>query len=166
MNYRGLALLGTALLTLIPLHACKREPKARKEAAMQSPVKVVLVPGTSIGEVRLGARADSLPSRARMQPPGATLDEIHLLVGEDGHIEDIWIEDIHTFPNELTYQGQFVPRDSTIEVLGHLFGGCEPVRGVKGGIFFNCGNGLAIGTDFSRHTLQIRVSPISTGGSR
>jgi hypothetical protein len=60
-----------------------------------------------------------------MQRPGGTLDDIHLLVGEDGHVEDIWIEDIRTFPNELTCQGKLIPQYSTIETLGHLFGGCE-----------------------------------------
>jgi len=84
MKCRGLALLGTALVALIALHACKRDPKAREEATMQPPVKVDIVPGTSIGEVKLGARADSLPSRARIERPGGTLDGIHLLVGEEG----------------------------------------------------------------------------------
>jgi hypothetical protein len=160
---RGLALLSTALAALIALHACKRTPKVREEATMQPPVKVDIIPGTSIGEVKLGARLESLPSRARIERPGGTLDGIHLLVGEQGHVDDIWIEDMHTFPNELTCQGKIVPRDSTVESLGHLFGGCEQVSGVKGGIFFNCANGLAIGTDFSRQSLQIRVKPMLTG---
>jgi hypothetical protein len=160
----GLALLGTALAALIALHACKRAPKAREEATMQPPVKVEIIPGTSMGEVKLGARVESLPSRARIERPGGTLDEIHLLVGEEGHVEDIWIENIHTFPHELTCQGKVVPRDSTVESLGHLFGGCEQVSGVKGGIFFNCGNGLTIGTDFSRQVIQIRVKQMLTGG--
>jgi hypothetical protein len=35
---------------------------------------------------------------------------------------------------------------------------------VKGGLFFNCANGLAIGTDFARQILQVRVKPMASGG--
>jgi hypothetical protein len=38
-----------------------------------------------------------------------------------------------------------------------VFGKCGRVEGVKGGIFYNCAAGVALGTDFAGAILQPRV---------
>lgn len=120
---------------------------------------VELVPNKSIGAVSLGTKAADLPKQAKVQGPGGELEGIRFLLNETGSIEDIWIDDLRTFAGILTYQGQTIPRDATVETLETLFGKCQRVPGVKGAIYYNCAAGIALGTDFSRRTLQVRVKP-------
>jgi len=125
------------------------------------PHMVEIVPRESIGEVKLGTKAKDLPSRATIQGPAGVLDEVRFLVGEDGVVEDVWIEDLRAFPHAVRCWGKTLPRDATIDSLSSLLGPCDRVAGIKGGIFYNCAAGLTLGTDFSRKTIQIRVKPIS-----
>ena len=144
------------------LQSCKRESTTTKETKVSHSRIVEIVPGKSIGDVRLGMKIGSLPARAAINRPGGTFDEIRFLIGEADVVEDVWIEDIRAFPHELRFQGKSIPPDATIEDLNALLGKCERISDIKGGIFYNCAAGLALGTDFSRKTLQIRVKPIST----
>jgi hypothetical protein len=118
---------------------------------------VEIVPGKSINGVRLGMRAKDLPTHAR------EVDGIQFLLDDSQTVVDVWIDDIRTFPRELRYQDKVIPKHATIEFLGSMWGRCERITGIKGGIFYNCAAGVAVGTDFSRSTLQIRVKPIATG---
>jgi hypothetical protein len=122
---------------------------------------VEIIPGKSIGEIAIGIKVDALPSRATISRPGGVLDGIRFLINEADEIEDVWIEDIRAFPNELRLQGKTVARTARIEDANAPWGKCERISGIKGGLFYNCAVGLAIGTDFSGKTLQIRVKPIS-----
>jgi hypothetical protein len=121
-----------------------------------------ILPGKSIGEAKLGMKVAELPSRAAIHRPAGALDDIQLLFNEGGEVEDIWIDDVHTFPHELRFQGKAIPRDATIESIQTIVGKCEQLSGIKGGIFYNCAVGLALGTNFAKKILQIRVKPIST----
>ena len=147
---------------LAALVFCKREPSAAREAKVDESRIIEIIPGQSIGEVKLGMKVNELPSRTVIHRPAGMLDDIRLLLNEAGEIADIWIEDVHTFPHKLRLRGKTIPQDASIESLRTLFGKCEPISGLKGGIFYNCAIGLALGTDFSQKTLQIRVKHIST----
>jgi len=134
----------------------------RTKGAKLTPSRTVeILPGKSIGEIRIGANIRDLPARATIRRPGGELDQIHFLVNEADEVEDVWIEDLRTFPLRIRLQGQEIPPGASIEDFEALFGKCERISGIKGGIFWNCLAGVALGTDFSRKTLQIRVKSIS-----
>jgi hypothetical protein len=141
---------------------CKREAKPITETHVTEPNAVEIVPGESIGLVKLGTKVEDMPSRTTIQRPAGILDDIHFLISEGGVVEDLWIEDLRVFPHVVRCLGKTISGDSTIESLSALLGQCDRVAGIKGGIFYNCASGLALGTDFSRKTLQIRAKPIST----
>jgi hypothetical protein len=127
------------------------------------PSRVIdIVPGKSIGDARLGMKVEELPSRAVVQRPGGSLDGVQLLISDAGEVEDIWVDDVHRFPHRLRFQGREIPRDATVDRVQGIVGKCEPISGIKGGFFYNCAVGLALGTDLSKQTLQIRVKPIAT----
>ena len=118
----------------------------------------VVAPGKSIGEVVLGASADELPEGAKLE------DEIGEYRGvrfsmTDGRVADVWIEDIRVHPAVLRFAGLEVPAKASLDELKQLFGGCEPVEGVKGGMFFNCKSGVALGCSYdgSDQFVQLRV---------
>ena len=120
---------------------------------------VELVPGTSIGELRVGAGVKDLPPRAVVAIPGGELDGIKFVLDEEDKIDDIWVEDLRTFPRQLTFKGTPIDPQASIEQLEAVFGKCTRVEGVKGGIFYNCAAGVTLGTDFAKKKLQIRVKP-------
>lgn len=122
---------------------------------------VEIVPGGSIHGVRLGMHAKELPLHAKIQPPGGEVDGIRFLLDDSRTVVDVWIDDIRTFPRVLRYRDKVIPKDATMESLSLLWGGCKRIAGIKGGIFHNCAAGVAVGTDSSRSTLQIRVKPIA-----
>jgi hypothetical protein len=126
---------------------------------LSAPLHVEIVPGRSIGEVRIGGSAKDLPKRAVVDAPGGELDGIRFLLTSDGRVEDIWIEDLRTFQRTLTYGGKTIDRKATVAQLEAAFGKCSRVEGVKGGIFYNCAAGVALGTDFAGTILQLRVKP-------
>jgi hypothetical protein len=76
-------------------------------------------------------------------------------------LDNLWIEDLRVFPHAVSCADKNVPHDIPLDDLTGIFGKCDRVPGLKGGIYFNCANGLSIGTDFSRKTLKIRVKPIT-----
>ena len=154
-------LWGLALCLLGVLAFCKRETATVKGRNVSDARIVEIIPGKSIGEMAIGINVDTLPSRATVNRPGDTLDGIRFLISEADEVEDIWIEDLRAFPYELRLQGKPIARTARIEDENALWGRCERISGIKGGLFYNCAAGLAIGTDFSGRTLQIRVKPIS-----
>jgi len=115
--------IGLCLFALLP--SCKREAKSMKEVNVTKPHTVEIVPGESIGDVKLGTKAENMPSRATIQRPAGVLDDIHFLINEDGVVDDTWIEDLRVFPHAVRCQGKTIPPDATIESLSVLLG---PVR--------------------------------------
>jgi hypothetical protein len=141
---------------------CNRDPSAAKERKVEPSRFIDIVPGKSIGDAKLGMKVEALPSRTVIHHPAGSLDDVQLLINDAGVVEDIWIDDVHTFPHTLRFQGKEIPKAATIDTIQAVVGKCERISGIKGGIFYNCAVGLALGTNFSKKTLQIRVKPIST----
>jgi hypothetical protein len=154
-------LSGLWLCIAMSLSSCKREPMPSKESRMTKPVVIEVIPNKSMGVVKLGMRSDSLPPEAVVHPPSGTVDDIHFLINAAGDIDDIWIEDLRVFPHAVSCAGKDIRHDIPLDELTGIFGKCDRVPGLKGGIFFNCANGLSIGTDFSRKTLKIGVKAIT-----
>lgn len=119
--------------------------------------KVTIVPASAIGPIRLGMHRADLPQGALIQMPGGTYEGIHFLLSEREEVEDIWIDDIKTFPATLELNGRTFPRSASIEGLEAIVGKCDRLQGRKGGVFFNCATGVALGRDFSGSTIQVRV---------
>jgi hypothetical protein len=105
-----------------------------------------ILPGKSIGPVRLGARASELPKSATIVNGVGQIEGVHFAVA-GGAVDDVWIDDLRNFPVQLHYRGQVIAKDVALEDLKTMFGGCERVPDVIGGIFFNCSAGIALGTD-------------------
>ncbi len=80
----------------------------------------------------------------------------------DGVIEDIWIDDLRKVTAEVRFDGKIVPHDAPLSAVKKTFGPCEEVAGRKGGLFFNCATGVAIGTDFrgAGTFVQIRLKKL------
>lgn len=76
-------------------------------------------------------------------------------------MSDVWIDDIRTFPHERRLAGNLVTWKASLEEIKKMFGPCDRVDGVKGGTFFNCRNGMAIGIDpdESGAFVQLRLKP-------
>ena len=123
------------------------------------PVIVEIVPGKSIGQVRLGSSVDQLPQRAVVGAPAGELDGVHFVIDSHALIEDIWIEDLRKFRGAVTFAGGTIDSKATVAQLETVFGKCSRIEGVKGGIFYNCAAGVALGTDLAGKTLQVRVKP-------
>jgi hypothetical protein len=120
---------------------------------------IEIVPGKSIGDVRLGMKAKDLPPRAAVDPPAGELDGVRFVFDTEDKIEDIWIDDLRTFVRTVSFRGIPLDKKATVEQLEAVLGECKKVEGVKGAIFYNCTSGVALGVDFSGTTLQIRVKP-------
>lgn len=120
---------------------------------------IEIVPRVSMGELRLGVRIEGLPKGATLSGPAGTFGEIKFLIS-DGVVEDVWIEDLRHVSADVLLAGQVIPRDASLDHLKKIFGPCEKV-GVKGGVFFNCGTGVTLGTDFEEKGkfIQIRLKP-------
>ena len=127
---------------------------------MRSPdTTIEIVPSKSIGDVRLGTKVKDLPPRALLNPPAGELDGVRFVLDMEDRVEDIWIEDLRTFPRPVSFRGTPLDKKATVEQLEEVFGQCKKVEGVKGAIFYNCTAGIALGVDFSGTILQIRVKP-------
>jgi hypothetical protein len=101
---------------------CKRETIKPKELEMSKSLTVEILPGKSIGDVNLGAKADTLPSRVIITRPSGSLDGVRFLLNEGDIIEDAWIEDMRAFPHQVLYQGKRISSDISIEDLERLLG--------------------------------------------
>jgi hypothetical protein len=134
----------------------------RRGNKMKGDLKHVdVIPGRSIGSVVIGTPRKDLPNNAIFEAPGGVVDGIHFLVSENDVIEDIWIEDIRTFADNIYIHGKAVPRNASVEQIEGLIGKCTRISGRKGGIFFNCVTGISLGIDFEGKALQLRVKPIA-----
>ena len=121
---------------------------------------VDIVPGTSIGMIRVGTRTGDLPKGATIIDSGGQLDGIRFSLAA-GAVNDVWIDDIRSFPQDLRLAGALMNRKASLDELKRVLGPCDRVEGVKGGSFFNCRNGMAIGTDPEETGafVQLRLKP-------
>lgn len=121
---------------------------------------IEIIPGKSIGAVALGAPVSSLPK-------GATVGELDgkfmgiNFTHTDGKIDDVWIDDLRKMRYPIRWDGKPVPHHAKLEELKRLFGPCETVPGVKGGMAFTCKSGIVLGCDFhgTGKFVQIRLLP-------
>lgn len=145
--------LASALLLTI---ACKRNDPMKNASDT-----VEIVPGKSIGALRLGTKSAELPATAKMQGGRGELEGILFVLGDDGSIQDIWIADLRVFPTKLVMAQREVPTQAPLAELQRFFGGCVEVEGIKGGRFYNCSTGVALGCpwDGSDGFVQLRINP-------
>jgi hypothetical protein len=120
---------------------------------------MAIVPKTQIGDLRVGTERAALPQGARVDEYGGELRGVRFGFGDDNRVEDIWIEDLRTFEDELSFEGRDVPKRASLAELQRFFGGCQEVGGIKGGRFFNCAAGVALGapSDGSETFIQLRI---------
>lgn len=119
---------------------------------------IEIVPGQSIGGVRIGLRAEELPKQATLSGPRGELNGIFFLV-VDGKVDDVWIDDLRKTERGVRVAGRLIAPDASLDEVKRSFGTCKKVPDVKGGVFFNCDAGVAIGCDFSEEGqfIQIRL---------
>ena len=119
---------------------------------------VNIVPGRAIGAVEIGKAVESLGPRVTRDGEAGELDGVRFSISS-GKVDDVWIEDLRTFPGELRLGGATVPGTASLDDLKKACGGCAPVSGIKGGTFFNCASGISLGTDFagSGRAVQLRI---------
>jgi hypothetical protein len=130
-------------------------PQGRPEAMV-----VEIVPKQSIGEIRLGAKRSELPAAVEIHDGVGNHRGTQFLLDGDT-VDDVWIDDLRSFPHELRFRGQPVQKHASVEELKALFGPCTKVEGVLGGIYFNCDTGLTLGLDAQGQgqSVQIRLKP-------
>lgn len=160
-------------LALLSIFSCNRDKRDHVQAPTKHlearsndmgktelPTGVPIEPGVSIGKVSLGQAVGSLPGPEKQEngtvtvPPGISASI------KDGRVVDIWLEDIRALAMPVIVAGVTIPPDAPLERIKELLGPCQEVP-VKGGMFFNCKAGVAIGTDFlgEGRFVQVRVGP-------
>jgi hypothetical protein len=133
--------------------------KNTKKASITVMNATEIIPGKSIGRVRLGSPISELSGQTTISGIIGELDGIKFLIAND-KIDDVWIDDLRKFSGEVRFQGKVIARDVPLEKLKDTFGPCERVD-VKGGVFFNCSTGITIGCDFDARGdfIQLRLKP-------
>ena len=108
------------------------------------------------GGIGLGADVNSLPLEARSTRP-IRFTEFILLV--DGKVDDVWIDDLKALPDGAVVDGTSLPPNASLDEIKRILGPCEPIEGVKGGVYFRCAKGLVLGTDWEGkgQFIQIRL---------
>ena len=116
---------------------------------------VEIVPGKSIGPVRLGALEGELPMGALVENGIGSADHVQFSL-VSGRIDDVWIDDLANFPYDLLFRGQTLSRSTNLDSLKRLFGECAKVPAILGGTFYNC-PGITIGCDQEDRPTQLRL---------
>ena len=121
---------------------------------------VEIIPKQSIGEIRLGAKRAELPADVEVRDGIGDHHGTQFML-EGDTVDDVWIDDLRSFPHEVRFRGQALKPQATVEELKALFGPCTKVEGVLGGVFFNCGIGVTLGLDAQGQGqfVQIRLKP-------
>jgi hypothetical protein len=117
---------------------------------------VEIVPGSRIGDVRLGARAAKLPPSASVHGDVGQVHGVHFSM-QDGAVDDVWIDDLRRFPHELRFRDKEIARTASLDEVKRLFGPCHELPDTVGGTFFRCDSGVILGIDVAGGTVQIRL---------
>jgi hypothetical protein len=130
----------------------------KKESAKMRVIEIV--PSKSIGAVALGAPVKSLPKGATV----AELDGKYMGINfthKGGKIDDVWIDDLRKMRHPILWAGHEVSHHAKLDELKKLFGPCQTVPGLKGGMSFKCESGITLGCDFNGtgSFIQIRLLP-------
>jgi hypothetical protein len=139
--------------------SCQQHEPAAPPQKKPETMVVEIVPKQSIGQIRLGAKRSELPAGIAIRDGVGTHHDTQFLLDGDT-VDDVWIEDLRTFPHELRYRGQQLQPKASVEELKALFGPCTKVEGILGGIYFNCA-GVTLGFDAQGRGefVQIRLKP-------
>jgi hypothetical protein len=146
---RFLACIVTAFAAVGPALAAKRR---------SNKMVVEIVPGSRIGDLRLGAPAAKLPSSASVRGDVGQVHGVHFSL-QDGAVDDVWIDDLRSFPHELRFRNKEISKTAPLDELKRLFGPCHELPDIVGGTFFRCESGLTLGSDVAGATVQIRLKP-------
>jgi len=143
------------------LWSCQSSDRPAKVSQQETKtMHVEIIPKKAIGALQLGAKKADLPEGATFDDIAGHYQGIKFLLDGD-KVEDVWIDDIRTFPHELLFRGKPVPKDASVDDLKALFAPCTEVEGILGGTFFNCREGIALGLDHEGKgkVVQIRLKP-------
>lgn len=136
-----------------------RKPDGLLKHGVSEKMEIIdIVPGRSIGVVTLGATLQSLPKDATV----GELDGAYMgitFTHKDGKIDDVWIDDLRKMRHPVHWAGKDVPRHADLKALKKLFGPCQAVSGLKGGMAFECQSGITLGCDVhgTGSFIQIRL---------
>lgn len=143
---------------MLPAAAPSTEGDKGRSNSSWPPVE--FVPGRSIGVIQLRMSVSALPPTAVIDGSAGRLDDINFVI-RDGLVDDVWIDDVRTFPHVLTWRGRVISPDIPLHELQALFGGCSAREGIFGGRYYNCEAGVALGLssdDFDTDpAVQLRV---------
>jgi hypothetical protein len=136
-----------------------------KQGASAKMDVIDIVPGRSIGAVALGSPIESLPKGSTVREFDGSYMGISF-THKGGKIDDVWIDDLKKLHHPFRWAGKEVPRHAKLKALKALFGPCQTIPGLKGGMAFKCDSGLTLGCDFhgTGSFVQIRLLP-DWGGS-
>lgn len=157
-------LWGGSLVLVTLTFACDVAAKNRPKAGEQGERKAMtahieIIPGVSIGGVKVGAQAADLPRGARIRKDGdelteGQLDQIHF-VFDEGRIADVWIDLKQAF-GEIRLLGRTLREGSSLEDVKRILGPCERIAG-KGAIEYRCFENLRLATDFKDMGTVLRL---------
>lgn len=119
---------------------------------------ITIVPGTSIGPVKLGARESDLPAGSHVEGGFGRLGAIRFLLA-GGTVEDVWVEGLESGAVTVESNGHRFSKIDRVSALEKVVGPCKALDDMIGGTFYNCSGGIAIGVDLDGRVSQIRVKP-------
>ena len=172
MTLRSYALAIASFLSLVVLgvSTSRGTEKAKSDGIAEQGASakmdlIDIIPGRSIGAVTLGAPLESLPNGANVGELNGSYMGISF-THKGGKIDDVWIDDLRKMRHPVQWAGKEVPRHAKLKALKDLFGPCQTILGLKGGMAFKCDSGLTLGCDFhgTGSFVQIRLLP-NWGGS-
>jgi len=163
MTFRYALAVGSIFSLMSSVSAGAANNEAEKVLKKRESVKmkvIEILPGKSIGAVALGAPVGALPKGATV----AELDGNYMGINfthKEGRIDDVWIDDLRKMRHPILWAGHEVPRHAKLEELKKLFGSCQTVPGLKGGMSFKCESGITLGCEFNGtgSFIQIRLLP-------
>ena len=124
---------------------------------------IEILPGNSIGGISLGSAVDSLPKGAVVRELDGEFHGISF-THKDGKVDDVWIDDLRKIRYPVRLAGRDLPHKASLKKLKELFGSCERLPGLKGGVAFTCQSGILLGCDFDEkgRFIEIRLLPPKT----
>lgn len=129
---------------------------SRKQRGSRQVDTVSIVPSKSIGRVSLGQYVKELPVEAQMSASHGEIDHVQFSI-VDGRVDDVWLDDLRTFPYPVEFEGQRLDPRATWNDIKAIFGECRKIDGIKGGVFFNCSTGVTIACDWEEKGITVQV---------
>lgn len=119
---------------------------------------ITIIPGISIGPVKLGARESDLPLGSHVEGGLGRLGAIRFLVA-GGAAQDVWVEGLESGAVTVEIKGHRFSKIDRVSALDKAVGPCKALDDMIGGTFYNCEGGISIGVDLDGRVSQIRVKP-------